>query len=771
VSGGVTRSDGFGSLLRQHRAAAGLSQEELADKCGLSVRAIADMESGRTTRPYRSSIQRLADALALPGAERELLQRASRDGAAASSTPPGQAGSGHVAGATQAPDVIPRQLPAAVPHFTGRAAEIKALTSLLDTAVEVDRTVKIPAIAGTAGVGKTALAVYWAHQVADRFPDGQLYVNLRGFDLSDEPVPPAEAIRGFLDALGVPPAQIPTTAQAQAGLFRSLLAGRSVLIVADNARDAAQVRPLLPGNPACLVVVTSRSQLAGLVAADGASPLVLDVLTTADAVELLSRRLGSARLVKEPQAVKELIGLCARLPLALAIVAARAAAIPALPLSELASDLRAAVGRLDALDTGEAATSLRTVFWWSYRLLSDPAARMFRLLGVHPGPDIAAAAATSLIGLPAGQSRALLRELARCHLVTERSAGRFVFHDMLRVYAAEQASRQDGDAERRAAIHRVLDHYLHTAHAAARVSPHFDAVALASPQPGVIAEDVAGYEQAMAWFEAEHRVLLRVIAQAVSAGFDAHACLLPSAFTVFLDRQGYWDDYATIQQTALAASLRMADVGGQARAHQGLGQASTLLGSFSAAHAHFRHALDLCRQLQDRQGQARAHIGVAFVFDRQGRYGESLAQCAQALDLYQALGDRARQAMTVNNIGWCHSQLGNYREALTWCHQAIALHEELGDAHGQAAMSTWDSLGYAYYQLGEYAEAASCLSKAVDLFAEFGDRHGQAEALAHLGDAQLAVGQPEIARGAWTQALAILDDLHHPDAEQLRARL
>jgi tetratricopeptide (TPR) repeat protein len=629
----------------------------------------------------------------------------------------------------------------------------------------------IAAISGTGGVGKTALAVQWANQVAARFPDGQLYVNLRGFDPAGDPVPPAEAIRGFLGALGVASPQLPTTIQAQAGRYRSLLASRRMLIVLDNARDADQVRPLLPGKSACMVVVTSRDKLAGLVAADGACPLSVDVLPHLDATELLARRLGRERLASEPQAAGELIELCARLPLALAIVAAHAALSPALALHELRCDLRAATTRLDAMDTGEAATSLRAAFACSYQILSHPAARMFRLLGIHPGPDTTAAAAASLAGVPVDQARTLLHELARCHLVTDFPPGRFAFHDMLRAYAAERAGAEDSEAERRSAIHRMLDHYLHTAHAAALLSPHFDALALVPPQPGVSREDATDNTQAMAWFEAEHRVLLAVIALAARAGFDTHACQLPSTFTGFLDRRGYWNDYSSTQQTALAASLRLADLEGQARAHQGLGQASALLGSFSDARTHYGHALDLCRQRGDRQGQARARIGLAFAFEREGRYGESLAQCMHALELFQVLGDKAREAMTANNVGWCHAQMGNHQQALTWCQQAIALHQELGDAHGQAATSSWDSLGYAHYQLGDYVQAASCFQEAVRLFGEFGDRCGQASALAHLGDARFAVGSPETAREAWQQALAILDDLRHPDAEPVRTKL
>jgi len=374
---------GFGGLLRRHRLAAGLTQEELGERSGLTARAIADMEGGRTARPYRRSVRALADALALAEPERTLLERASRPVALAASaapSPSARLGIGEQGGP------VPRQLPAAVGCFTGRHGELAALTSLLAPGPGGwAPTLVIPAIAGTAGVGKTALAVHWAHRVADRFPDGQLYVNLRGFDPSGSPVTPADAVRRFLDAMQVPASQIPPGPEAQQDLYRSLLAGRRMLIVLDNASDAGQVRPLLPGGTGCLVLVTSRSQLTSLIATEGAHPVTLDVLSPAEATELLERRLGPERTAAESGAVTELTRLCARLPLALAIVAARAAVDPGQPLAALVSELRDASGRLDALDAGDPAASMRAVFSWSTRQLSGEAARMFRLLGT-PAP-------------------------------------------------------------------------------------------------------------------------------------------------------------------------------------------------------------------------------------------------------------------------------------------------------------------------------------------------------------------------------------------------
>ncbi len=340
---------------------------------------------------------------------------------------------------------VPRQLPPSSGDFVGRAGELRVLSGALARRDRAGATV-ILAIAGTAGVGKTALAVHWAHQVADRFPDGQLYVDLQGFDPSGDPLAPADVIRSFLQTLGRPSARLPSAGHAATGMYRSSLAGLRVLIVLDNARDPKQVRPLLPGNPACTVVVTSRNQLTGLVVAEGARPLFLDVLTWADALELLTRRLGSQRLATEPRAAEELVGLSARLPLALAAVAARAAASPRLTLRDLVAELRDSDHRLDAVETGESATSLRAMLAGSYRQLTDPAARMLGLLGMRSGPEFTAGGAASLAGVPVAQARALLRELVRASLVTEHHpADQFALSAFVRSYATERAAAADSE--------------------------------------------------------------------------------------------------------------------------------------------------------------------------------------------------------------------------------------------------------------------------------------------------------------------------------------
>jgi DNA-binding SARP family transcriptional activator len=503
-----------------------------------------------------------------------------------------------------------RQLPAAVTQFTGRAAELTVLAQILARHAEGDTpgTVVISAIGGTAGVGKTALAIHFAHQAAPRFPDGQLYVNLRGFDPASSPAAPAEAIRVFLEALGVPADRIPPSLEGQAGLYRSLLAGRRMLIVLDNARDEQQVRPLLPASPGSLVIVTSRHQLTGLAAAEGARLMTLDVLRGDEARQMLADRIADARAAAELPAIAEIASLCAGLPLALAVAAARASARPQLSLAALAGELRDAGRCLEILDADDPATSVRAVISWSYDQLSQDTARLFRLLGTHPGPDISLPAAASLIGLPPDQTRRLLAELTRAHLITERTPGRYAFHDLLRAYAAELGSALDSPDERAAAIRRVLDHYLHTARAASLVfNRREQAFTLGPLPPGVCAEDITGYQQAMAWFETEHRVLLNVARQAADTGLNNYAWQLPETLRTFLDLRGYWEDYAAAYQTALAATMQLGDLTAQAIAHRGLAVAQNLLGRYTDALTHYAQALELYRQLGDRVGQGRLH--------------------------------------------------------------------------------------------------------------------------------------------------------------------
>jgi tetratricopeptide (TPR) repeat protein/transcriptional regulator with XRE-family HTH domain len=753
LDGAATNGAARRGRLAQRRKAVGLTQEQLAERLGVERSTVVRWERGQT-QPQPWLRPRLAKVLGLSADRIEELLAVGGALASAASR-----------------EVVPRQLPAAVAGFTGRAAEVAALMRMLDGAgADAPGTVVISAIGGTAGVGKTALALHWAHQVAARFGDGQLHVNLRGFDPSGTPATPAEAIRGFLDALGVPPERVPPDRQAQAALYRSLLADKRMLVVLDNARDEQQVRPLLPACPGSLVLVTSRSQLGGLAAADGARLISLDVLSHAEAIRLLAARLGAARAAAEPEAVSEIASLCGCLPLALTVAAARAAAQPHLPLAALADELRDAAGRLDALDAGDPASSVRAVFSWSVWQLSPEAARMFRLLGVHPGADISVPAAASLAALAETGARRLLRELARAHLIAEHVPGRYTLHDLLRAYAAEQARHTGGDTGRREAIGRVLDHYLHTAARAARLlNPAQEPVILASLRSGAAAQQPADRRQALAWFKAEQQVLLAAVTLAAGSGFDTHAWQLPWALAPFLNIRLRWQEWAATQRTALAAAARLDDTAAQAVCSRLLGHACTNLGDHDQARGHLAASLALYQRLGDRLGEARIHQNLGNLTGRQGRFADALGHVEQALRLYQASGDKVNEAEALNNVGWYHAVLGDYQQARAFCRQAAALSAETG--HRWLEGKAWDSVGYAEQHLASLAEAAACYQRAIRLYREVGGRLDEADALTRLGDTHNAAAELTQAKQAWRQALAIFEDLQHPYADQVRTKL
>ncbi len=740
--------------LAQRRKAVGLTQEQLAEQLGVDRTTVVRWERGQT-QPLPWLRPKLAKAL---GVSPDRLEELLAPGGAQAS----QAGRASAA---------PRQLPAAVIGFAGRAAELAALTGMLDEADTAGPgTVVISAIGGTAGVGKTALALHWAHQVAHRFADGQLYVNLRGFDPSGIPATSAEAIRGFLDALGVLSERVPRSAEAQAGLYRSMLAGRQMLIVLDNARDEQQVRQLLPASLGCLVLVTSRSQLSGLAAADGARLLTLDVLSHSEAVQLLTDRLGTVRAAAEPAAVDRIARLCACLPLALAVAAGRAAASPGFQLAALADEFAESAGRLDALEAGDPASSVRAVFSWSTGQLGDEPARMFRLLGLHPGPDVSVPAAASLADRPEPQARSLLRQLAAAHLISEHVPGRYTFHDLLRAYAADQAQHICSRAEREAAIGRVLDHYLHTAASAAiKLNPAREPAALAAPRPGAVTSQPADYAEAVAWFEAEHQVLLAAVSLAARSGFDSHAWQLPWAMEAFLEPRGHWLQNVSVQRTALAAATRLRDVSAQAIAGRILGNACTVLGDHDQARRYYASSLALYQRLGNRLGEAKTQQGLGVLAEREGRYADALGHGEEALRLFQAIGDKAAEAVALNNVGFSYGLLGDYQQASAFCRRSLTLCAEAG--YQWVEGNAWDSLGYIERRQGNLAAAATCYEHALSLYREAGDRFCAAVALIHLGDIDEMAGEPTQGRDAWQQALAILDDIQHPAADSVRAKL
>ncbi|MFB0619603.1 BTAD domain-containing putative transcriptional regulator [Streptomyces sp. AGS-58] len=665
---------------------------------------------------------------------------------------------------------VPAQLPHEVAAFIDRSGELDEVPAMPCGNDSLPHAAPISVISGMAGVGKTTLAVHWAHRVADRFPDGQLYVNLRGFDPSGAVVEAGEAIRGFLDALGVPPDRVPRGLDAQAALYRSVLAGRRVLVVLDNVRDSDHVRPLLPGTPGCLTVVTSRNTLSGLVAGQGAHSLTLRPFGSDQARAFLTRRLGAERVGAEPRAADEITVLCAGLPLALACVAARAAAHPHFPLSAVAAELRGTRGRLDAFARSDASVDVGTVFSWSSREVSDEAARLFRLLALHPGPDFSPPAAAALAGLPARRTRPLLAELTDLHLVTEHSPARYTFHDLLRAHAGELLEERHTEAERREALHRLHHYYLHTAHAADRLlAPNADPLPPPPAPEGVRPEPLADEDQALAWLTAEHAALLAVVETAAASGQERLACHLAWSLEPFFDRRGHWHDGLVVQRTALDAARRLAETPLEARGLRGLARIEGRLGLDDQAVPRLEHALELFTQLGDDTGRAHTHRSLGWESEQRGDLPGALRHNQLALNLFRALGDQAAQASVLNSVGWYHALLGEYRPALTHCFEALAMLQDLGDRYGQAV--TWDSIGYAHQHLGRHPHALLGYHNALALLSDLGAPYVEASVLVRVGDTHRAMGDEDGARAVWDRALALFRSLGHPDAERVEALL
>ncbi|MEU5645405.1 AfsR/SARP family transcriptional regulator [Streptomyces milbemycinicus] len=730
---------------------------------------------------YLDSRRRLADELGVePGAEltaayTELLGEmagtpdvGAAGGLETSSRAPGTLpdgpGRGDPPPTRQAPPapppdpVPPAQLPADVHGFTGRSAELSAL----DRPWAADRRPDGPAsgpvamaisvISGTAGAGKTALAVHWAHQARDRFPDGQLYVNLRGYD-RDRPLPSGDALTGFLHALGLSGQHIPLDPDERASRYRTELADRRMLVVLDNALSVEQVRPLLPGTPSCAVLVTSRDSLAGLVALHGAHRLELGPLLPAEATALLRLLIGDRAAADHASSVV-LAEQCARLPLALRVAAELAAARPGATLSELVAELSDQRRRLELLDAGgDFRAAMRSVFSWSYRHLPPAGARTFRLLALHPGPDFSVHATAALTGEGVDRTGRQLALLTRAHLVQSSAAGRFAMHDLLRAYAGRLSRTRDAEEDRTAARTRLFDHYV--AGATAAMDTLYPAERHHRPGAGPTAASVPPLESpvaARAWLTAEIPNMGSVCAVAADGHGAAHAVRLAAVLFRHLDG-GHHTEALPFHTHALRAAEHTGDRAGQAHALTNLGVVHWRLGKHRSAADRLRRALTLHRETGDRAGQARTLSNLGNVHWRLGDQ-PSAAHChEQALLLYEELGDKVGQARTLTNLGNVCQRQGKYDLADAYQSRALALHGVTGDQIGRARTLT--NLGNVYLGQGRYESAADHHGQALELFRRFGHRGGEAYAMTGLGDVFLRQGLPLAAIDHHRQALRL----------------
>ena len=732
----------IGIWLRQQRLAAGMTQEELADKSGLSARTISNLERGRTGTPYPRSLQSLAAALGLAdsaGAELPARLRA-----------------GRLEDASPKP---PRQLPAAVRHFTGRDTELDTLVGLVGADV-AGNTAVISAIDGMAGIGKTALAVHAAHRLAEAFPDGQLFLDLRGYTQGQPPRTADQALGWLLQALGVPTERIPKSGDQAAALYRQRLSGSRTLIVLDNAATEDQVRPLLPGpgGGSCLVLVTSRKRLRGLV---GAHVMSLDLLAPPDAVALLYAVAGEGRISPDDHDLLagEIAELCGYLPLALRIAASLLRHRPAWTLGFLAGQLRDQQRRVTSLSDGE--RELAAVFDLSYVSLDDRLRRLWRRLGLVPGPDLDSYAAAALLQIDPMAAAELLDDLVEHNLLTEYAPGRYRLHDLLRVHARTLADT-DPAPEREAAVDRLLHYYGHTCQRASLLIARNPRAEADGPEPGH-SPALADAEAARRWLRIEYASLDAAFTHARAHGLDRHTLALAAGLAEILQADGPLSRALEIQQGAAETAERLDLPGPHADALTELGRARRLGGNYPGADDALIRALKIYRELGDRRGEAAALTDLGRVRHMTGDFAEAGESVAEALEIYRGLGDRLGTANTLFELGRVRYMTGDYPGAVEALDQALGIYRALGNRHGEAYVLT--NVGRVRYLTGDYPGAGDAADQALEIYRELDNRGGEAIALNELGRVRVLTGDCPGAEESYSHALEIYHALSHRHGE------
>ncbi len=705
---------GFGELLRQLRHEAGLTQEDLAEVATLSPRSISDLERGITRTTRHETARLLADALGLTGSQRARFEAAARGRVQEPAVRSDEDRFG-------APKTTTRTLPRDIAGFTGRAAELERLLSEVARAAPSGGVVGICAIGGMAGIGKTTLAVHAAHRLADRFPDGQLFVPLHGHTPGQRPADPAETLASLLLSTGMSARQIPSGVDARERCWRDYLAGKQVLLVLDDAAGHEQVRPLLPGTAGCLVLITSRKRLAAL---EDAAVISLDTLTPAEGADLLASLTARPGILPGDPGVEEIAQLCGYLPLAIGMMARQLHHHPAWTPAWLAADLAAALDKLALLHAEN--LSVAAAFDLSYRDLTTRQRRLFRRLGLHPGTEIDVRAVAALDGSSLATATQQLAGLYDLHLITEPAPGRYRLHDLIREHARALASADDTDTCE-AATGRLLDYYLQTALVASKHIPPSiwipAAHSLPTAQPTSCGPPMSTPEQAVEWLETERTNLHAAVMHAAASERALHTMLIPAAIFSFLDMRCHWDQAIAEQQAAVDAARRSGDRQGEARALHMLGATQVTINNVVAGAGTFHEALAIYRDLDDKLGQADA----------------------------------------INCLGFTHLTASDFRGAAACHQQALETYQNLDYHLGKA--QALNGLGKAHWWTGDYPAAMGCFQQALELFRDVGHRHGKAEILSNLGTVQGLTGQYEAATVTLSESLALYRDLH--DANQL----
>ena len=761
VDGPVTGRAGlrFGGLLRQLRDAAGLTQDELAEAARVSQRAISDLERGINATARKDTALLLAGALGLDGPARELFVAAARGRAPAGEALASAAGAAGTGSAAAASRTLPRDIAA----FTGRRAELGQLMARWAEAAGGGGVVSVHAIGGMAGIGKTTFAVHAAHRLAGSFPDGQFFLPLHAHTPGQRPVGPADALASLLLTAGVPAGQIPPGTDARAARWRDHVAGKKILLVLDDAAGHEQVRPLLPGTPGSLVLVTSRRRLAAL---EDAAVVSLDTLTPEEAAGLLARLAGRADVTAADPEVAQIAALCGYLPLAIGMVGRQLAHHPVWTPAGLAGDLAAARDRVDLMAAED--VSVEAAFGLSYQDLDDGQQRLFRRLGLHPGPDIDTCAAAALDDTSPGQARRHLEALYDHHLITEPARGRYRFHDLIREHARALAAADD-PGTRDAAATRLLDYYLHTARAASGHFPSWtNAEGPAPPgRPPGSAPPVSTLGQAAGWLEAERANLHAAAGYAAATARPLYAVLIPAAMDGFLQTRGYWDQGLVLHQAALAAARRAGDRAGQARALMLLSPMQTMTEDPRAASASATRALQLYRELGDRAGQAAALHMIGFLHTVTDDFPAAAAELGQALELFRSLGHRRGQGDALHYLGIVHRFTGDYPAAAACHRQALELYGDTDYQSGKANALMY--LGAVQRLAGDYPAADASLRHALALCRDLGDHFQQAQVLTELAGVQRLAGDYPAAVASSQRALSLFREVHHSSSEEARA--